>query len=86
MHSIALHITVLLLCNSFNCILYQIIVIIIVIINAFLFYEIYKHKNSLNASFCLSDLSLLTRYLKSHIITFRLQWFPLTAYCFYCNI
>lgn len=59
-----MHITVLLLCNGFNCILYQIIVIIIVIINAFLFYEIYKHKKSLNALLRLSDLSLLLSSLK----------------------
>lgn len=59
-----MHITVLLLCNSFNCILYQIIVIIIVIINAFLFYEIYKHKKSLNALLCLSNCSLLLSFLK----------------------
>ena len=56
------------------------------IINAFLFYEIYKHKKSLNALPCLSNFSLLISSLKFPYNYIQASTFLLTVYYFYFNI
>lgn len=73
--SVILYIEFILSYIFFNCIVYQIIITIIMIINAFLFYEIYKHKKSLNDLFCFSDFSLLISFLKFPYNYIRLQHF-----------